>query len=45
MTNFKVMMCIFGGAFVVVCAVFYGFLFIIDPVGVPIFVPIAPLKL
>jgi hypothetical protein len=44
MTDFKAMMCMFGGAFVVMCAILYGFLFLIYPDGVPTFVPIIPLR-
>lgn len=44
MTDFKAMMCILGGVFIVMCAVFYGFLFLISPEATPTFVPFVPLK-
>lgn len=39
MTDLKAMMFILGGVVVVMCAVFYGFLFLIDLDGVPTMVP------
>jgi hypothetical protein len=44
MTDFKAMMCILGGVFVLMCVVFYGFLFLIYPEGTSTFVPIVPMK-
>ncbi len=33
MTDFKAMLCILGGVIAMMCAVFYGFLFLIYPNG------------
>ena len=33
MTDFKAMLCIIGGVALVMCAIFYGFLFYIYPEG------------
>lgn len=44
MTDVKALICILGGVFAVMCIVFYGFLFLIHPEGVPAFIPAAHLK-
>lgn len=44
MSDFKAMMCILGGVVVVMCVIFYGFLFFIYPEATPVFVPGAPVK-
>jgi len=41
MTDFKAMMCILTGVALVMCFVFYGFLFMIYPDGPKTFVPLA----
>lgn len=44
MTDFKAMMCILGGVVLVMCAIFYGFLFFIYPDATPVFMPGMPTK-
>lgn len=44
MSDFKAMMCILGSVVLVMCVIFYGFLFYIYPEATPVFVPGVPAK-
>lgn len=44
MSDFKAMMCILGSVVVVMCAIFYSFLFFIYPESTTVFVPGAFVK-